>query len=682
MSRDRVVDTVSSVQGWKGEDIRLPCHFQGEPAAVFWVKESVLHQQVLMAKFIDGNFESLEKGFDMDRNFNLVISDVKMADEGLYLCQVLLKNLDNFENSVHLTVSLVDIVPSVQGWKGEDIRLPCHFQGVPESVVWVKESILYQPAPKAKFINGNFRSLEKGFDMGMNFNLVISDVKMADEGLYLCQVLLKNLDNFENSVHLTVNSMASKHTIENCVTESKSRQSKCTYRPPNTSFITLTCVVSGFMPDVSLMWTDESGKRLQSMASQETTLSDDTYERFEEIEVSVKRGTERTFMCIATGDTVNGTSTKRITLLPVLGERDIVGLIIGLVIGIPSAVTILVLLAARFWQKCDRNFMPQRVSKELISTVQTTVNSEDESRKWYSVQWADFKLCCRRLRDVSTQHARIPFWLYAFYRTGLAAYFFVFFIAYVVLGVKAMGGKFFIYLPVWTYTASVCYVCLAFFNVAMDFVKNKGNPTIEDKVRYQIQWCLFNIAAASCPLVTGGIWIGVYDFISANQPIFIIVYISVDILPTVVCFMEIFLTLIVVRFVHVVYPGFYLIIYLFFTVIYWAAGGTDQFGYPAISPNLDYEYYPGIATASVFGATLAVLLALAVFKGLYTLRVRLIDTVSSVQGWKGEDILLPCHFQGEPATVAWVKESVLHQQVPKAQFVDGNFESLEESDGI
>ncbi|XP_071487078.1 protein rolling stone-like [Diadema antillarum] len=159
----------------------------------------------------------------------------------------------------------------------------------------------------------------------------------------------------------------------------------------------------------------------------------------------------------------------------------------------------------------------------------------------------------------------------------------------------------------------------------MDYVKNRENAAFEDKVRYQIQWCLFNITAASCPLVTGGLWLSVYYVISVKLPIFIIVYISVDILPTIVCIIEIFLTLIVVRFVHAIYPGFYLIIYLLFTVIYWVAGGTDPFGDPDISPILDYENYPGIAAASVVGATLAVLLALTVSKGLYALRVRCMD---------------------------------------------------------
>ncbi|XP_072181348.1 uncharacterized protein [Diadema setosum] len=200
--------------------------------------------------------------------------------------------------------------------------------------------------------------------------------------------------------------MASSHIIEECVNRSQSSQNRCTYQTPsNATTIILTCVVSGFKPDISMMWTDESGERLQSMASLQTTLSDDTYERIEKINVSANHGTEKTFACIATGDAVNETSTKEITLLAtsiISGKRNNVGLIIGLVIGILAAVTILVLLV----RKCrDQDYVPQGVSEESPPTVQTNMNIGDESRKWYSVQWSDFKfdtaISRRRPRDVS-----------------------------------------------------------------------------------------------------------------------------------------------------------------------------------------------------------------------------------------------------------------------------------------
>ncbi|XP_072163622.1 uncharacterized protein [Diadema setosum] len=199
--------------------------------------------------------------------------------------------------------------------------------------------------------------------------------------------------------------MASSHIIEECVNKSQSSQNRCMYQTPsNATSIAITCVVSGFKPDISMIWTDESGDRLQSVASLQTTLSDDTYARFEKINVSANHGTEQTFLCIATGDAVNGTSTAEITLLPMSGKRDNFGLIIGLVIGIPPAVIILVFLVGRFRQKRDQDYVPQEVSEESPPTVQTTTISKDESRKWYSVQWSDFKLdisSCRRLKDMS-----------------------------------------------------------------------------------------------------------------------------------------------------------------------------------------------------------------------------------------------------------------------------------------
>ncbi|XP_072164361.1 uncharacterized protein [Diadema setosum] len=240
-----------------------------------------------------------------------------------------------------------------------------------------------------------------------------------------------------------------------------------------------------------------------------------------------------------------------------------------------------------------------QVLEDSSPAVQTTMNSEDESRKWYSVQWADFKLSCERLKDVSSKHPRIPFWLYALYRFALAAYFFVVWLTFVTLQAETQGPKFLIYFPVWTYTATTGYVCFAFFNTLMNFVKSRKNAAFEDKFRYQIQWLLFNITAAPTLFVTALDWGVLYYLVYAKVPIFI--YVSIGLLPAVVCLSEIFLTLIVVRFVHVWYSYLYITIFLLFAVIYWAAGKMDTF----ISPNLDFQSQPSIAAATVVGVTFA-----------------------------------------------------------------------------
>ncbi|XP_071511404.1 NACHT, LRR and PYD domains-containing protein 3-like [Diadema antillarum] len=160
--------------------------------------------------------------------------------------------------------------------------------------------------------------------------------------------------------------MASDHTIKECVDKTQSRQNGCTYQitMPSTASFNLTCVVSGFKPNISMLWTEESGKRLNSVVSRQKMLSDSTYERSETISISTEQGKEQTFMCIATGDSLNGTSTKEIILLPISdqlsGKRDNVSFIVGLIIGVSVVVSILFSLVGKFLQKYHPHFLPRK----------------------------------------------------------------------------------------------------------------------------------------------------------------------------------------------------------------------------------------------------------------------------------------------------------------------------------
>ncbi|XP_071480660.1 protein rolling stone-like [Diadema antillarum] len=195
------------------------------------------------------------------------------------------------------------------------------------------------------------------------------------------------------------------------------------------------------------------------------------------------------------------------------------------------------------------------VLEDSPPAVQTMINNEDESRKWYSVQLSDFKLCCRRLKDVSTPH------------------------------------------------------------------REQLEP---DRFRYQIQWLLFNLTAGPSIIVTathqGSL------IIALSEKVTTLLYLSIYYFPTVISLVEIFLTLIVVRLVHVVYPFSFLIMYLLSVVIYWVVGGTGPFGNPFIYYFLDFGNYPGIAAGVVVGVTMASPVDQAIFKGLYVLRVLCMDS--------------------------------------------------------
>ncbi|XP_072182228.1 uncharacterized protein [Diadema setosum] len=94
------------VRGWKGKDIRLRCEIEEKPLIVFWGKLSLSEQQSRETKatYNEGTFESRDGRFQMDSDFSLVITDLEVADEGLYICQVGFTN-ENFESSTLLTIS-------------------------------------------------------------------------------------------------------------------------------------------------------------------------------------------------------------------------------------------------------------------------------------------------------------------------------------------------------------------------------------------------------------------------------------------------------------------------------------------------------------------------------------------------------------------------------------------------
>ncbi|XP_072172357.1 uncharacterized protein [Diadema setosum] len=263
---------------------------------------------------------------------------------------------------------IVGTAPTVRGWKGRDIRLRCDIQEEPHIVYWSKEGFSEQGlrTPVATFFDGAFESRVERFNMENDFSLVITNLEVLDEGRYYCEVALRDLQTSENTTIVTISSMASRHTIGECVDKSQPRQRRCTYQAPsNTSSLNFTCVVSGFKPNVSMVWTEGSGRRLNSVVSQQNTLPDGTYERFETITVLVKHGTEQTIMCIATGDSLNGTSTVEITVLPtpehhISGKRVNSGLIIGLTIGVAVAIVTIFLFVGKYIQDKHPDYLPRK----------------------------------------------------------------------------------------------------------------------------------------------------------------------------------------------------------------------------------------------------------------------------------------------------------------------------------
>ncbi|XP_071498441.1 protein rolling stone-like [Diadema antillarum] len=254
-------------------------------------------------------------------------------------------------------------------------------------------------------------------------------------------------------------------------------------------------------------------------------------------------------------------------------------------------------------------------------------------RRAWKERLQDLTLEDENLSDVCRQQNFIPNFIFCFYRTVVAGYFFSFLIYILVdAGGDGYGAKVLIYLTILTFIEVTLYFCVSFVNVFMDYITDHRRGAdlqvnrCGGKFRYQLQWLLFNISVNVCIIVILVWWPILRPKVPKSQEIPLHIDISIHLLPCIICLVDLFLTKVHLRFVHVLYPALYLFAYLLFTVIYWAAGGTDPSGNRFIYPTIDFGGNPGIAVATVFGVATATFLAQGFLKLLYILRRRCLDT--------------------------------------------------------
>ncbi|CAH1244010.1 Hypp7197 [Branchiostoma lanceolatum] len=117
---------------------------------------------------------------------------------------------------------------------------------------------------------------------------------------------------------------------------------------------------------------------------------------------------------------------------------------------------------------------------------------------------------------------------------------------------------------------------------------------------YKCYWILYNTTFAVGFYVTVAFWTllrGVNDTYSAYS-------ILTHGVNCVVILIDILVSDLPCRLLHFIYPSSFALGYILFTVIYWAAGGTDLINRPWIYPVLDYGENPGLAVGIGVGSTL------------------------------------------------------------------------------
>lgn len=212
--------------------------------------------------------------------------------------------------------------------------------------------------------------------------------------------------------------------------------------------------------------------------------------------------------------------------------------------------------------------------------------------------------------------------------------------------------KWFIYLTNWGYTCITLYFILSFavtlcyhlkekdrytlppMELATtgasgsnlpDKTKRKGtesdfNVDMPPKGHHKAMWIIYEIGASVALLITLLYW----SLLSGGNltGVYLGLDISTHALNTILLLIEIVMTSMPIRVLHLIYPMIFACIYMIFTVIYWAAGGTDAIDNKRyVYPMLDYSNKPGLAAGLFLGVTLVGMpLAHLVFYGLYRLR--------------------------------------------------------------
>lgn len=110
-------------------------------------------------------------------------------------------------------------------------------------------------------------------------------------------------------------------------------------------------------------------------------------------------------------------------------------------------------------------------------------------------------------------------------------------------------------------------------------------------------WVIYNIAANTALLIT----VTNRDYAATESPKNDGLIITTQVLNTVFILLETLLGTVPVQLLHVIYPMLFSVVYIMFTVVYWATKGNNSIGQPFIYSILDYSGNPQRSIATVLG---------------------------------------------------------------------------------
>ncbi|KAK8407701.1 hypothetical protein O3P69_002327 [Scylla paramamosain] len=163
-------------------------------------------------------------------------------------------------------------------------------------------------------------------------------------------------------------------------------------------------------------------------------------------------------------------------------------------------------------------------------------------------------------------------------------------------------GYFFIYLTNWAYTSIVLMTTAHASIVTNAWLTYRRTAQLPKTttLRLKVLWVMQNVVFLPALLITAAYWSAVYN---PDDPIGAI-NVDVHIINSVYVLIDLCVSATPIRILHFYIPFVFMFIYLIFTLVYWAAGGTTPEGGTAIYPIMDWENLqvtlPFVACCAVF----------------------------------------------------------------------------------
>eukprot|EP00057_Strongylocentrotus_purpuratus_P014091 XP_011668565.1 PREDICTED: uncharacterized protein LOC105440289 [Strongylocentrotus purpuratus] len=245
----------------------ITCRFFGDPSAVYWRKRLNPDELSIMVVWIDGEVSGPrydDGSCDVDENYSLIIHNVSTADSGRMYCTVSNNKgplMNNYTDILVVDTALTtNPQVTIQMRQATYGILQCAVHIKARRVSWKKgttssanESLVVMESNTNVSERSGGGYYDGTYNITRDYSLVIKELKIHHEGLYVCEVTDHTGISFRN--HTFVNVVAQPlepfPTIQECLNADQYDSNICTLVVK--SGMTLTCQAVKYYPSINII---------------------------------------------------------------------------------------------------------------------------------------------------------------------------------------------------------------------------------------------------------------------------------------------------------------------------------------------------------------------------------------------------------------------------------------------